>query len=105
MISAGRLDRTIQIERPTRSVGVAGSETLAWTPVATVRAELIQSEISETLAAQGTTPKAALAFRIRYLAGVTPDDRVIYEGRAYNLRTVKEIGRRRGLELICEGST
>ena len=103
MISAGKLDRTIRIERAHRVIGEAGRVTVAWTSVATVRAELLQADAVEVAGPHGITSTDSLAFRLRHLAGITPADRVAYDGRAFNIRSVKEIGRRRALELICEG--
>lgn len=103
MISAGKLDRTIRIERAHRVIGAAGQESVAWTTVATVRAELLQADAVEVAGPHGITSTDSLAFRLRHLAGITPADRVAYDGRAFNIRSVKEIGRRRALELICEG--
>jgi SPP1 family predicted phage head-tail adaptor len=103
MISAGKLDRTIRIERAHRVVGAAGQESVAWTTVATVRAELLQADAVEVSGPHGISSTDNLAFRLRHLAGITPADRVAYDGRTLNIRSVKEIGRRRALELICEG--
>lgn len=103
MISAGKLDRTIRIERAHRVIGAAGRESVAWTAVATVRAERLQTDAVEVAGAHGITSTDSLAFRLRHLAGITPADRVVFDGRAFNIRSVKEIGRRRALELTCEG--
>lgn len=103
MISAGRLDRTIRIERAHRVIGAAGTESVVWTAVATVRAELMQTDAVEVAGAHGVTSTDSLAFRLRYLGGITPADRVAYDGRTFNIRSAKEIGRRRALELTCEG--
>ena len=44
----------------------------------------------------------AIVFRMRWLAGVTVVNRVVFDGKALNIRGVMEIGRRNGLELRCE---
>lgn len=98
-MNAGKLDRIIRIERAHRVPGVAGSETIVWTSVATMRAELLEAEASEARDEHGVRSKATLAFRLRFFPGITPDDRLIYDNRLLNIRSVKEIGRRRGLEI------
>ncbi|HEV7335552.1 MAG TPA: phage head closure protein [Bosea sp. (in: a-proteobacteria)] len=103
MISSGKLDRTIRIERAHSVIGAAGRESVAWTTVATVRAELLQADAVEVPGSHGIASTDSLAFRLRYLAGITPADRVVFDDRSFNIRTVKEIGRRRALELTCEG--
>jgi hypothetical protein len=40
-------------------------------------------------------------FRVRYVAGVKLDDRLTYEGATFDVKELKEIGRRRGLEIRC----
>lgn len=100
---AGKLDRTIEIQTyGTTGVDEYGTPTEGWTAFATVRAQIVQSSTDEFLAAFGETDKTAIVFRARWLDGVTTDHRVVYEGKALNIRETKELGRRQGLELRCE---
>lgn len=99
---AGRLDRTIIIERGAHVVDPAGTPSFTWATVATLRAERIQSSTDEYLQAQGANAETVMIFRTRFVAGITTADRVLYEGEVFNLREVKELGRRRGLELRTE---
>ena len=59
----------------------------------------MQASTSEFLAAYGASPEEAVIFRTRYLDDLTTADRVVYEGRNHDIREIKEIGRRRGLEI------
>lgn len=104
---AGKLQKTITIERFSSVVDEFGTVVETWTPVATVRAELIQSTVQEFMQAYGVTEDTVAIFRIRYMDGITLADRVTYQGRAYDLKEVKELGRRQGLELrsIASGGT
>lgn len=47
----------------------------------------------------GATTETLVIFRTRYLDGVTTADRVLFDGRTFNLREVVDAGRRGGLEL------
>lgn len=96
---AGKLDRFITIERPTETVAASGAVSSTWANIATVRAELVQQSASEILSGFGEGETGSVIFRIRYLPGLTTADRVIYDGAAYGLQEVAEIGRKRGLEL------
>ena len=96
---AGKLDRTIAIERHTETVSPTGSVVTAWTNVAAVRAEIVTQSATEFLTGFGEAENGTIVFRIRYLAGITTADRVTYAGTVYDLKEVTEIGRRRGLEL------
>lgn len=96
---AGRLDRTITIERQAETVTPSGSVVTAWTNVATVRAEIVRQSASEFLTGFGEAENGTVIFRVRYLAGITTADRIVFDGVAHDLKEVAEIGRRRGLEL------
>lgn len=98
---AGKLDRIIVIERVTTTVDEYGTPQEGWATVATLRAELIQSSAQEFIRAYGASTDTIVIFRTRYLDGVTTADRVTYAGQPYDLKEVKEIGRREGLELRC----
>jgi SPP1 family predicted phage head-tail adaptor len=97
---AGKLDRTIVLQRSLPAEGDGyGNRELAWSPIATLRAQIVQAATAEFMASYGTGAEEVVIFRTRFVEGVTLADRVVYEGTAHNLVEVKEIGRRRGLEL------
>jgi SPP1 family predicted phage head-tail adaptor len=99
---AGRLDRRITIQRSAHSVNEYGTPVFVWSDFATLRAQLVESKAEEFLAGGAANDKTLAIFRVRYLAGVTNADRITYDGKAFNIREVKEIGRRKGLELRAE---
>lgn len=99
---AGKLDRTITIQAFTSTVDDYGTPTETWADVTTLRAQLIEASTEEYQRAYGEGSNTAVIFRIRWLYGVTVDQRVLYEGKALNIHETKEIGRRKGLELRCE---
>lgn len=102
---AGKMDRTIRIDRfDAGAVNEYGTPTPTFVPLATLRAQLIESSTEEFLQAQGTVDRTAIIFRTRWMQGVTNADRVHYEGSFFNVLETKEIGRRRGLEIRCERS-
>jgi SPP1 family predicted phage head-tail adaptor len=101
---AGKLDRTLTLQRLTRAVSPAGTVSEAWADFATVRAELVSSAVTEAAAGFGEADNSALVFRIRYRRDLTTEHRVIYEGRALDLTGILELGRRRALELRCEAA-
>ncbi|MDQ0347864.1 phage head closure protein [Ancylobacter vacuolatus] len=98
---AGALDRVIDIQRSTESVNGLGQVVTGWSTIATMRAQKVEASTAEFMRAFGASTETAIVFRIRFLDGVTLADRVSYEGAAFNLIEVKEIGRRKGLELRC----
>lgn len=105
MLNIGNLDRRITIERETETVMPSGSVIKAWTPVATVWAELIQQTASEFFTAYGEAETGTMIFRVRYRPGITSADRVAYGGKAYGITEIKELGRSDALELRGEALT
>jgi SPP1 family predicted phage head-tail adaptor len=99
---AGKLDRQITIQSFSSTIDVLGTPTVTWTTIATVRAQVIEVSTEEYQRAYGEGGNTSIIFRIRFLAGVTTDHRVQYEGKDLNIRELKEIGRGKGLELRCE---
>ncbi|WGD32010.1 phage head closure protein [Ancylobacter sp. WKF20] len=99
---AGSLDRTIIVERSTETPDQYGAVTLTWAALATLRAQLVQSTTAEFMRSYGASTERVFAFRTRWLDGITTQDRVTYDGAAFNIVELKELGRRKGLEIRCE---
>jgi len=98
---AGKLDRVVTIERATTAIDDYGTPQSAWATFATVRAQVIQASTEEFMRGFGASSEAVTVFRIRHLDGLTLADRVSYGSRAFDLKEIKELGRREGLELRC----
>ena len=99
---AGRLDRTIILQRESESVSPAGTVTSTWTDFAVLRAEPISSTFADLERAYGASKGADLVLRIRHYHGLTTKDRVVYAGQPYGISGIVELGRRRAMELRCE---
>lgn len=98
---AGRLDRTITVQRVTSAVDDFGTPVESWSDIATLRAEIVQASTREFFKDDAPRDNATIVFRTRFLDGITNADRVAYDGRLFDITDTKEIGRRRGLELRC----
>ena len=98
---AGKLDKTITIERSAATVDSYGTPSEGWNPIATIRAQVIQSTTEEFMRSFGQTSETAVVFRIRHLGGIGPSDRVTFDGQAFDIKEVKELGRRAGFDLRC----
>lgn len=99
---AGKLNRVIFIEREVATTNNAGYSASAWTLVGTVRAELVQTAITETPTGYGEAGEIGTTFRTRYFNGLTTADRIRYLGRHYNVKSIAELGIRAGLEIKAE---
>lgn len=98
---AGKLDRIIDIQRHAMTVDDYGTEMEAWTTVATVRAQLIQSSTEEFMRSFGSSEESTVIFRVRYREDFSPPDRVTYRGQSFDIKEIKELGRQDGLDLRC----
>ncbi len=102
MLNFGNMDRRITIERERETVKPSGSVVKAWAPFAIVWAEVLQQTASEFFTGYGEAETSTVIFRVRFQPGITTSDRIVYDGTAYGLKEIKEIGRRDGLELRGE---
>lgn len=96
---AGSLDTPITIERATNAPNEYGTPTMTWTTLASARAQVIMSKTEEFIHSGGANDETAVVFRTRWIEGVTAADRVVHDGRPLNIKEVKPLGRRRGLEI------
>lgn len=102
MLNIGNMDRRIAIERETESVSPSGDPRKTWMPLATVWAEILQQTASEFFTGYGEAETGNVIFRVRFRPGITTADRVNYDGTAYGIKEIKELGRRDALELRGE---
>jgi SPP1 family predicted phage head-tail adaptor len=99
---AGKLDRRIQIVREIETARNALNEPIVeWTPVATVWAQARWERGDERFEAQRIAGSAVMGFHMRYRGDLTVKDRIVFEGRTFDIRDVREIGRRVVTEVDC----
>lgn len=103
-MKAGGLDRTVAIQR--RSAAVDDGYTTqpgAWGNLAARKAMRIVSRAREVFENQGIEAEVPLTFVLRddsVTRTVNAKDRLVFGGRAYDIKSVTEIGRRRGIEIV-----
>ena len=99
---AGTLDRLITIESESTALDLYGAPTKVWTAVATMRAQVLQFATDDHESERGNTTDTKITFRMRWMDGLTLDNRLCYQSQAFIIRQIKEIGRRIGLDVVCE---
>jgi SPP1 family predicted phage head-tail adaptor len=100
---AGTLDRLIEIQRRTTGLDMYGTPIETWTTYATMRAQLLKNATDDREGERGHITDAVLTFRMYYFASLSlNDDRLLYQGRSYNVTGITEIGRRVGMDVSCE---
>lgn len=96
---AGSMDRTITIQRFTSVIDEGGGSIQTWTDLYTVRAQLIQASTDEFIRNYGASDETLMIFRVRWIDDITNADRVVYDGLKCNIKELKPIGRRKGLDI------
>lgn len=97
---AGDLDRSIDIQASTAVQNTVGEPILTWSNVAaSVPARVMPTRGGERFTAQQVVGDAVVTFRIRYRTGLTVRNRLVYNGKNWDIRDIREIGRREGLEI------
>jgi SPP1 family predicted phage head-tail adaptor len=103
---ASKLDTRIRIERKTIIRDPQyGTEVVNWAEFACVWAEVkdILPSRAERMAEQIQIARRPARIRIRYLAGITPDMRVIINNRIHQIIAGPSmLGRREAIELMVE---
>ena len=99
---AGKLDRTVIIERSSASIDSYGVPSTTWATFATLRARVATSSTNEVMQGFGASTEAQLIVRTRFIDGPTVADRIDVGGEKYNIVGIVEIGRRRGLEIRAQ---
>ena len=103
MIRAGSLDKVISVLVRTVAPDSYNQPIETWTTLATVHAEVINEGGGEFYAAQKLFAETSVVFRIRYLADVTPLNRISYNGRTLQILHVKDVGFRHAeLQLLSK---
>lgn len=103
-MDAGRLDRRVTLQRAVVTVDAYNEEVPTWTSYATVWAACEPVSDGERQRAGETLSDKKARFTIRYstdVKAVDARDLLLFEGRAYDVNGVKEIGRREFLEITA----
>lgn len=98
---AGKLDRSITIHRSSTTPNEYGTQIESWTFITETRAQLVQSSTEEFARSFGMSAETIVVFRIRHMDGLKTSDRITDRGQRYEIKEIKELGRREGLELRC----
>lgn len=99
---AGRLRHRITIQNPTKQRNAVGETVLAWTDLATVPAAVEPVSGKEFFAAKQIIAEVTHKIRTRYLLGVSPQSRILFNGREFEVNSViNPDERNRELEIMA----
>jgi len=101
-MQAGSLRQRVTLERATEARDAYGAVTVTWSTLATVWADVQPAAGREYWSAAQTVGEGALRVRIRHFSGLTSKDRLVWDDRNWDIRSVADVGARtRELELVC----
>jgi len=103
-MEAGKLDRSIRIEKSINTRGTTGEKARSWVPVAIgVPASVELPSNRQAMNSQQLQSEVDAVITIRYRDDIAPQEdlRIIYAGRAYRIKGVREMGRKVALRLDC----
>ena len=99
---AGWLRKRVTIQEKRADRDPFGAERIIWVNVATVWAGVEPLRGREYLEAKQMQADVSTRIRMRYRSGVTPEMRVLYDGRTYEIESVIDVLERgRELNLMC----
>ena len=97
-MDAGRLDKRISIERHEVGQDETGEPIDAWIPTYSVWASIEPLQGREYIAAMAVQAERTIRIRLRYLPGIVPTMRVVYQGRVFAITTAINV-REENIEL------
>jgi SPP1 family predicted phage head-tail adaptor len=103
-MQAGKLDRRIIIRRAVRTIDAMNSQVETFVDFITVWAAVWFVSDGERAKSGQLNASRIVRFQIRYssaAATVNPKDRIVFDGRIYDIIADKEIGLREGIELTA----
>lgn len=92
LLNAGDLRHTVTLQRRAAGKDVLGQATGAWETAATVRASVEPLRGRELFAAGQNAAPVDMRIRIRYMSGVDATMRIMWEGEAYGIVSVINVG-------------
>ena len=105
MSRAGRKDRQITIQEPTQTEAADNTPITTYVDLVTVWAEKMPAVNLERYRVQQTVLVDDLVFRIYYLPAITALHRIVFDGENYDIRGIKEIGRKEDQEILARRVT
>ena len=103
-MQAGPLDRRITIERATVTLDAFGGEDLIWLTLSVLWASMTPISDGERFRSDERAADITTRFVVRrsnLTKTIDAKDRILFEGRIYQIYGVKEIGFRDGVEITA----
>ena len=103
-MKAGQLDQRVTIERQSQETDPYGQPIAEWLAIVNTWGAVEPLAGREYIAAMAVQSDVTTRVRLRYRPGITSADRVVHEGRLYNIVSVIDVrSDHRELQLMCRG--
>ena len=103
-MNPGELDQRVTFQRQTSQQDELGQLINTWVTLGTVWAAVEPQAGREFIAAGAQQSELTTKIRIRHRPGITSGDRVIHDGRVYDIQSVIDYrSEKRQLVLLCRG--
>jgi SPP1 family predicted phage head-tail adaptor len=103
----GSFNRLARLQRnvPTGELDALDQPIRAWQTVNTFWCEKIHKTEDEAFAASQRYARRTLTFRAHFISDISEVDRLEVDGIHYDIRGIREIGYREGIEIAAEWQT
>lgn len=107
---AGVKQRVVTLQLKTLTQDTTGHPVETWGDVRTLRAQKLEGpKVSERYASFQLAASVLMIFRVGYWPAydtIRPNThRLLFEGRPLDIAGTFEIGRKKGVEIVCQGRT
>lgn len=103
MLRAGDLNRRITIQEKTATADSTGQMIESWADLGTIWTAVIMSGGKEFYAAQKLRADVTAVFKVRFTRAITPVNRIIYDGRTFEILSANDPdGMRRELHISAK---
>lgn len=99
-MNAGRMDRKVDLLRPTTSTDSFGQVSETFTTEAAVWAQKKDVTAREAVEADQVVAQIRTEWTIRWRSDITPQWRIRYGSEIYTIDGILEIGRREGMKIL-----
>lgn len=97
---AGRMRHLVWVERPTTTQTASGEPVLTWERWKQLRCQIEPLQGRERFEAQQVRPEVTHQVRMRYVHGLSPRDRLRYDGRTLNISELTNVNERNREHLL-----
>ena len=104
MINAGELRNKITIQSQTASTNAYGESRTWGNYLANIYAKILPNSVGRDALGAAEANKEAIKFQVRYVAGVTPDMRIVHGGQNYRITHCENV-RGMNVELLITAET